>query len=228
MSAGDVLDLDGPLDTSAGGLRLALDVDLGFYDVAPDVEREVRAAADALAAAGAVVEEVDLGWTRDLADAWLDNWAAYLGASFADTFARHREEMDPQLVALADRTATLSALDLKRTELVRTSAWASLRDVLGRYDALLCPTMSRTACPIGDPPRADVVDGAGRHVDRDMTCEFNCFSPCPVLSVPAGWAGDGLPVGLQVVARRHRDDLALRIGAVLERVRPWAGRRPPV
>ncbi len=52
------------------GLRLALDVDLGCWAIDPDVEREVRAAAAALADAGAVVEEVDLGWTRALPDAW--------------------------------------------------------------------------------------------------------------------------------------------------------------
>ena len=47
-------------------------------------------------------------------------------------------------------------------------------------------------------------------------------------TVPAGWSGEGLPVGLQIVARRYRDDEALRIGAALERVRPWAEQRPPI
>ena len=61
-----------------------------------------------------------------------------------------------------------------------------------------------------------------------MTSMFNYVSQCPALSVPAGWSSDGLPIGLQIVARRYRDDLALRIGAALERVRPWAHRRPPI
>jgi Asp-tRNA(Asn)/Glu-tRNA(Gln) amidotransferase A subunit family amidase len=46
--------------------------------------------------------------------------------------------------------------------------------------------------------------------------------------VPAGFTDEQLPVGVQVVARRYRDDVALQIGAALERVRPWAGRRPPI
>ncbi|MFM9124290.1 MAG: carboxymuconolactone decarboxylase family protein [Actinomycetota bacterium] len=44
----------------------------------------------------------------------------------------------------------------------------------------------------------------------------------------AGWSDEGLPVGLQIVARKHRDDEALRIGRAVERVRPWADRRPPL
>jgi Asp-tRNA(Asn)/Glu-tRNA(Gln) amidotransferase A subunit family amidase len=60
-----------------------------------------------------------------------------------------------------------------------------------------------------------------------MTAVFNYTSQCPALSVPAGFTDDDLPVGLQIVARRYRDDTALQIGAALERVRPWASRRPP-
>ena len=53
-----------------------------------------------------------------------------------------------------------------------------------------------------------------------MTSMFNFVSQCPALSVPAGWTDEGLPVGLQIVARRFRDDEALRIGAAVERELP--------
>ncbi len=48
-----------------------------------------------------------------------------------------------------------------------------------------------------------------------------------MLSVPVGFTDEELPVGMQIVARRYRDDVALQIGAAVERVRPWAARRPP-
>ena len=54
------------------------------------------------------------------------------------------------------------------------------------------------------------------------------FTAARLRSVPAGWTDGGLPVGLQIVARRFRDDTALRIGRALEIARPWADRRPPV
>jgi Asp-tRNA(Asn)/Glu-tRNA(Gln) amidotransferase A subunit family amidase len=227
MSITTPLDLSGPVERDGRGLRLALDVDLGCYAVDPEVEENVRAAAGALAAAGAVVEEIDLGWTREPADAWFAHWGVYLAAIFGDTLAEHRDRLDPGVVALMDAGLAMNAVDFKRLEFARTDLWHSLAPVFERYDALLCPTMTQTARPIGeDDSLWTGDDDQGRYLGLDMTTQFNWLSPCPALSVPAGWTRAGLPVGLQVVAPRHRDDVALRIGAVLEQERPWAQRRP--
>lgn len=230
----DVMSLSPALDLSAGvrsaaGLRLALDVDLGCYAVDPEVEAQVREAAASLAAAGAVVEEVDLGWTRELADAWVAHWGVYLAAIFGDRLPEYRDRMDPRLIAFMDAGLAMGAVEFKRLEFVRTDAWKQLAPILERYDALLCPTMSRTARPVEDdetPYYGRCEDG--RYRGLDMTSMFNFVGQCPALSVPAGWSSEGLPVGLQIVARRYRDDLALRIGGALEGVRPWADRRPPI
>ena len=229
MSLAPPLALSGPLDSSAEGLRLALDVDLGHYAVAPEVEAATRQAAEALAEAGAVVQEVDLGWTRDVADAWVAHWGVYLAAIFGHVLPAYRDRMDPRLLAFMDEGLAMSAVDFKRLEFVRTDAWRKLAPILERYDALLCPTMSQTARPVEEddaPYYAEQADGL--YHGLDMTSPFNFVSQCPALSVPCGWSAEGLPIGLQIVARRYRDDLALRIGAVLERVRPWAPRRPPL
>jgi len=229
MSLSPALDLSGPLDRSVAGLRLALDVDLGCYAVDPEVEAAVHEAAAALASAGAAVEEVDLGWTRELADAWNAHWGVYLAAIFGDALTEHRDRMDPRLVAFMEAGLALGAVDFKRLEFVRTDAWKRLAPILERCDALLCPTMSQTARLVEEdvaPYYAKSADGLYRGLD--MTSMFNFVSQCPALSVPAGWSSEGLPIGLQIVARRYRDDVALRIGAALEAVRPWARRWPPL
>jgi Asp-tRNA(Asn)/Glu-tRNA(Gln) amidotransferase A subunit family amidase len=229
MSITTPLDLSGPLERDGRGLRLALDVDLGCYAVDPEVEENVRAAAGALAAAGAQVEEIDLGWTREPADDWFAHWGVYLAAIFGHTLAEHRAVLDPGVVALMDAGLAMSAVDFKRLEFARTAFWQRLAPVFERYDALLCPTMAQTARPVEeDDSLWNGEDDDGRFLGLDMTTQFNWVSPCPALSVPAGWTRAGLPVGLQVVAPRHRDDVALRIGAVLESARPWAQRRPPL
>ncbi len=185
--------------------------------------------AAALAAAGAVVEEVDLRWTREIPDAWLAHWGVYLAAIFGDKLAEYRDRMDPRVVKLMDDGLAMNAVDFKRIEFVRTKAWRELGPILERYDALLCPTMSRPAPPVDEDDFIYyAARGDGLYHGLDLTSPFNFVSQCPALSVPSGWSSDGMPIGLQVVARRYRDDLALRIGAALERARPWAQLRPPI
>ncbi len=50
-----------------------------------------------------------------------------------------------------------------------------------------------------------------------MTIPFNICSRNPVLVVPAGFASNGVPVGMQIVGRRYDDVTPFRIGAALER-----------
>jgi aspartyl-tRNA(Asn)/glutamyl-tRNA(Gln) amidotransferase subunit A len=66
-----------------------------------------------------------------------------------------------------------------------------------------------------------------------MTGVFNLVAPCPALTVPCGWhTGDGiegLPIGLQIVGQRWREDTVLRIGRAVELALPaTVARRPPI
>jgi amidase len=51
----------------------------------------------------------------------------------------------------------------------------------------------------------------------------------PALGVPAGLSGDGMPVGVQLIARRGEEGLLLALAAQLEASRPdfWPGVRTP-
>jgi Asp-tRNA(Asn)/Glu-tRNA(Gln) amidotransferase A subunit family amidase len=53
-----------------------------------------------------------------------------------------------------------------------------------------------------------------------LTHPFN-FTGHPAASVPAGLTAGGLPVGLQVVAGRFRDDHVVTICRRVEQTRPW-------
>ena len=121
----------------------------------------------------------------------------------------------------------MDAVAFKRLEFVRTEQWLKLAAVLADYDALLCPTMSVPAPKTGKTEEDFVFEDAdGRYRALDMTAPFNFVSQCPALSVPSGFTKSGLPTGLQIVGRRYDDLGVLRIGAALERARPWADRRP--
>jgi Asp-tRNA(Asn)/Glu-tRNA(Gln) amidotransferase A subunit family amidase len=211
-------------------MRLALSLDLGFYAINPQVEANTRAAAAALADAGAIVEDVDLSWSKELVDAWNAHWGVYLATFFGHKLAEYRDRMDPNVVALIEAGFAMDAVSFKRLEFLRTDQWRKLSPILQRYDALLCPTMAHPAPPVGgkdaDFDRMD--EKSGRYHGLDMTSVFNLVSQCPALSVPSGFTADGLPTGLQIVGRRFDDLTPLRLAAALEAVRPWAGQRPPL
>jgi len=221
--------LELPGEPALRDLRLGLSPDLGFYAVDDEVATNVRAAADALAGAGAEVESVRLGWTKAVADAWELHWCVLLAACYGRYLKRWRERMDPDLVEMMEVGLTTSAVQLKRTELVRTEAWRELTRVFERCDALLCPT---TARPPPEHHRRErnfqTVDREGRLHGLFMTEPFNLLGQCPALSVPSGVTAGGLPTALQVVGRPYDDATTLAVGAALEALRPWARRRPPL
>jgi amidase len=98
------------------------------------------------------------------------------------------------------------------------------------FDLLLTPTM-------GEPPTAlGAFDDSGpeplRTIQRGVqtaafTAIFNATGQ-PAISLPLHRNDDGLPIGVQLIAPCGREDVLIRVGAQLERARPWADRLPPV
>jgi aspartyl-tRNA(Asn)/glutamyl-tRNA(Gln) amidotransferase subunit A len=60
-----------------------------------------------------------------------------------------------------------------------------------------------------------------------FTYPFN-FTGHPACTVRAGLSDSGLPVGLQIIGPRHRDDLVLQAAYAFEQARPWNDRWPEV
>jgi Asp-tRNA(Asn)/Glu-tRNA(Gln) amidotransferase A subunit family amidase len=217
------------LDGDVRGLRIALSHDLGFMAVDAEVATNLDAVAAALADAGAIVTPVALPWGVELVEAWNRWWGVYLAAAFGDLLAEHRARMDPKVVRLIEAGQRLDAVSFARIDQLRTRQWHALATVFAEHDALICPTM---AVPAPDREAGDGdfdrIDERGRLHGLDMTGVFNMVGQCPALSVPSGMTASGLPTAVQIVADRFRDDMALRIGAAVERLRPWRGWTPTV
>jgi Asp-tRNA(Asn)/Glu-tRNA(Gln) amidotransferase A subunit family amidase len=224
------LDLSGPTPTSVEGMRLALSVDLGCWAVEPAIEGAVRTAADALRAAGAIVEEVELALTHRDEEVWVDLWGVFMAAYFGHLVEEFEARMDPDVLGLIEHGNSLSAVHLKRLEIERTDLWRRIASVLQSNEAILCPTMATGPVPAAKADRRrDEQFDDDRYHGNDMTAVWNLVAPCPALSVPCGWDPDGLPIGLQIVGRRWREDTVLRIGRAVEVALPNAsGRRPPL
>ncbi|WP_258582653.1 amidase [Mesorhizobium sp. AR02] len=199
------------------GKRFALSVDLGYYQIQPRVEAVIRQAVAEMRSAGAIVDEVPMAWTRAVNDEWFDLWCVFMSAFFGDELAGHRHHMDPSVVSMIERGLAMNATAYKRVELLRTAMWKDMARLFERYDALLCPTCAITAPPVSetdDDYVATLPDG--RFKGLDLTCPFNMLPQLPALSLPAGFAADGLPVGLQIIGRRFADEQVLSMAAAIE------------
>jgi amidase len=101
-----------------------------------------------------------------------------------------------------------------------------IADYFLNHDVLLLSTLGSPAVPVGWL-REGGFDGYADRLFAFMpnTQAFNITGQ-PAMSVPLAMSTDGLPIGLQFVARTGEDAMLLRLAAQLEQARPWAGRRP--
>jgi amidase len=84
------------------------------------------------------------------------------------------------------------------------------------WDALICPVSMTTAFPHCSTDTPIVVDGEEVNYWRAIghCAPFN-FTGHPVVSLPVGWDGEGLPIGVQLVSRRWGEEKLLGIAQAI-------------
>ena len=85
-------------------------------------------------------------------------------------------------------------------------------DAFGTADLLLVPATPSAAFPVG----RKVVDPVEMYLNDVFTVPAS-LAGVPAISVPAGLDGDGLPLGLQLIAPSFREDVLVRAGRILEK-----------
>ncbi|MGW5467029.1 amidase [Streptomyces chartreusis] len=195
------------------GLRVAYSPSLGGQvAVRPAVAAAVRRAVERLAGLGAYVEETDPDFT-DPVDAFHTLWFTGAARVTQHLGPHQRELLDPGLREICGVGARMSALDYLAAVDVRMELGRRMGRFHDSYDLLLTPTLPITAFEAG----AEVPKGSGHRRWTGwtpFTYPFN-LTQQPAATVPVGTDGDGLPIGLQIVAARHHDELVLRAAHAL-------------
>jgi aspartyl-tRNA(Asn)/glutamyl-tRNA(Gln) amidotransferase subunit A len=211
------------LDTlDVSGLRVGWSPDLGYAVVEPEVEAIAEEAAhDLVKAAGLPWHPVQVTLT--------DPVRVWLGAGSLDLYQELERGMWPdragELHAVNRYNLTqadlLTPAQVARVWMRRRRLETEVAQLHADVDVVLTPTTAVAPFP-AEGPIPEVI--AGQSVFPAMAVPFTmvanlCWNPAA--SVPAGLTGRGLPVGLQIQARRHADELVLRLARLLELARPW-------
>lgn len=226
-------DFTGSLVNDVKGLRIGLPQQYLGADTDPRIAAKVREAARKLEELGAVCDEVSLPHTPYALTAHYiiacaeasSNLARYDGVRHGlrveaeDVLGMFKKTRSQGFGAEVKRRILLGTLSLSTAYQdtyyiealkVRTLNRQDFDAAFTQFDCLLTPTAATTAFKSAaetDDPFASVRSGA-------CTVPVN-LAGLPALSIPFGMV-DGMPVGLQLIARHFDEKTLLRVGYTLE------------
>ncbi|WP_374764301.1 amidase [Yunchengibacter salinarum] len=204
-------------------LRIAYSPTLGYVDVDPEIRASLDRAVETLIDLGAQVDRVDPGFEdpRTSFDRLFYGGAAN---AMRDLGPDKRALMDPNLVKVCEWAEGLSGLDYMAALNEQRILTEQMGRFHNRYDLLLTPSLPIPAFTAGleVPEGADDPRWPGW---TRFTYPFNMTGQ-PACSVPCGFTGDGLPIGLQLVGGRHMDALVLRAAHAYQLAAPLTHIRP--
>ncbi len=204
------------------GLRIGLPKQFFFENVDVEVESAVRSAIALLGEMGAVLAEVDVPLISELpggvtaimlpeALAYHQKWMSERPDDYGDD-VRFRLELGASFLAV-------HYVQAQRLREMAVEAWRE--EVFAKVDLIVTPTTPITARPIEE---------------GDLQVTFNLirftnplnFLGVPAISIPCGFTGEGLPVGLQLAGRWWDEESVLRAAYAYEQATDWHRRRPPL
>lgn len=212
------------LDTDLRGRRIAYSLNLGYVDVDSEVVDNTLEVLAIFRELGAVVEEVRLGWTERVDQAALRYYDIMMGAYIAAMARGHEELLTDYARDYVERNRSSGAGDLLAVLSVCGEMYDEFGPLLETNDLFVCPTTTTTRVPAEFNYLHDTIEVNGKRIEAElgiaMCHQFNMLSRCPVLSVPSGFAANGVPTGVQLVGRTYDDEAVFRAGAALEAARP--------
>ena len=190
----------------------------------PGVWHAFDMACEQLRDLGAETVPVELPGLAAAPDAIVTFFSAELAAAHRQLVATRSDGYHPLV-----REMIRQALSIPRTQVAgAASVRADLRAAAleafagASLDVLATPTTPRAAMPLGSfDPESEL----GTLIP--YTCPFNLTGQ-PAVSVPCGFTGSGLPIGLQLVGAPFEDASLLEVAAAYEAATRWHGQEPEV
>lgn len=167
-----------------------------------------------------------IGMVYDAAAVWIVRyWSRIVGR------APERDELEPFTWALYERGLAATGGDYLLAVTDLQSFARRVAAAFQGFDVWMSPTLAQLPPPLGSMTETPEEPFRGNDVAGELVAfplVVANITGNPAMSVPAHWAEDGLPVGVNVMAAFGDEGTLFRLAAQLEEARPWAHRRPPV
>lgn len=202
-------------NVSMQGLRIGVPGNFYFDQVDPDVASAVRKMVQLAAGLGATVEMVtvpDIAALNAVGRVILLSEASAVYERFAD----RRTDFGADVRVLFDQGALLPATDYVNAQRLRRQFRDAFLRLFSGIDVLLTPTTPTVAKRIGENSiRVGGVEEDFRLATTRLVRGINVLG-FPAISVPCGFDGDGMPIGMQLVGRPFGERRMLEAAAALE------------
>jgi aspartyl-tRNA(Asn)/glutamyl-tRNA(Gln) amidotransferase subunit A len=221
-----------PVEQIARDLRIGVPTTYFFRSIDPEVEGAVRAAIQLFEGLGATLVEVEVPASID------DMFQVYRGVQRPEAYTYHHDQGWLDTRAELYRPGTLeviraggaySASDYIHARQAMRAFAQEMHLVMARVDVLMTPTLPSPARRIADVDTPLLYNGRTEPAGDALryTFPFNMTGQ-PALTVPCGFTGGGLPIGLQIAAPHLREPELLRVGHAYQRLTDWHRQVPPV
>ncbi len=217
-----------PLQRDFRGTRVAWSRNLGQYPVQATVTKVCDKARSTFTELGCHVDDAEPDFS-DADEIFQALRAWRFAASLADDLKQNRHLMKDTIIWNIEQGLKLNDLDVARAEAKRTKLFHRVREFLERYQFLILP-VSQVAPFSVQEEWVKEINGVTMetYIDWMATCYAITLTELPAISVPCGFTPQGLPIGLQIVGRHHKDFEVLQLAYAFEQATQFGRIRPSV
>ena len=217
-----------PLPRDFTGVRVAWSRDLGGLPIDPAVTAVLEHGRHVLESLGCRVDEAEPD--LQIADEVFQVLRAWhFDGTYGDLLDTRRSQLKDTVVWNIEEGRRLSGRDVARAEIRRTELYHRMRGFMEQYEFLAAPVVQ---VPPFDVDRPWVTEIAGQPMQTYLDWMKSCYrisaTGLPALSIPCGFTADGLPVGLQLVARSLDDFGLLQFAYAFQQQTGFWKRRAPL
>ncbi|ART64056.1 amidase [Kushneria marisflavi] len=210
-----------PFETSVAGTRIGWIGDWeGYLAMEEGVLPLCEKALNVFQTLGCEIAPVTPGIDPDsLWSAWLvlRQWAVAGNLSSLWQDSRCRDALKPEACWEIERGVALSAMQVFEANRTRSRWYACLLELFERYDYLALPSAQVFPFPVEQRWPSEI---NGRTMDTyhrwTEVVIPGSMSGCPVISLPAGFNDNGLPMGVQLIGRHRAERAMLALAGAYE------------